>query len=179
MAYFSGSDGRLFLYDNGAWRNAARTTNWQLTTSQASLDTTTLEDTDRTVTPGVRATSGSCSLFYYQPSEGDNGLSTARNDNSNWCAEIVGKLISEQADTSTYRPGISKGKPELVRFRFSIHDGSNSSASPANRGKWVEVDAYLTNATMIMGVGEVFKADITFDVVGAPRDVTLFPVATN
>ena len=27
---------------------------------------------------------------------------------------------------------------------------------------------------MIMGVGEVFKADITFDVVGAPRDVTLF-----
>ena len=37
MAYFSGSDGRLFLDDNGTWRNAARTTNWQLTTSQATI----------------------------------------------------------------------------------------------------------------------------------------------
>ena len=179
MTYFSGSDGRLFFDDNGTWRNAARTTNWQLSTSQGSLDTTTLEDTDRTVIPGIRSTTGSCSLFYYQPSEGDNGLSTSRNDNSNWCAAIVGKLISEQKNTSASKPGVSMGKPELVRFRFSNHDGSNISESPANRGKWIEVDAYITNASMSMAVGEVFKAEIAFDVVGAPRDVTMFPVATN
>lgn len=179
MAYFSGSDGRLFLYDNGTWRHAARATNWQISTSQTSLDTTTLEDTDRTVTPGIRTTTGSCALFYYQPTEGDNGLSTSRNDSSNWCAELVGKLISEQKDTSVDRPGVAKGKPELVRFRLANHDGSNSSASSANRGKWIEIDAYLTSASMSMAVGEVFKAEINFDVVGAPRDVTMFPVANN
>ena len=179
MAYFSGSDGRLFFDDNGNWRKAARATNWMLTTTQTSLDTTTLECTDRTVTPGVRSTTGSCSIFYYQPSEGDNGLSTARNDNSNWCAEIVGKLISEQTDTSVDSPGVAKGKPQMVRFRFSNHDGSNGTASEANRGKWIEVDAYLTSATMTMAVGEIFRAEIAFDVVGAPRDVTMFPVAVS
>jgi len=178
MAYFSSSDGRLFFDDNGTWRKVARATNWQLTTSQSSLDTTTLECTDRTVTPGVRTTTGTCNIFYYQPTEGDNGLGTARNDNSNWCAEIVGKLISEQTNTSTDDPGIAKSKPQLVRFRLSVNDGSNGTAAEASQGKWIDVDAYLTSAAMTMAIGEVFQAQISFDVVGAPRDVTMFPVAS-
>lgn len=179
MAYFSGSDGRLFYYDNGTWRKAARATNWQLTTSQSSLDTTTLEDTDRTVTAGIRSTSGSCSIFYYQPTEGDNALGSARSDDSNWCAAIIGNLISEQTDTSGDSPGIAKGKPQLVRFRFSLHDGSSMTASQVDRGKWIDVDAYLTSAVLRMGVGEIFQAEVNFDVVGAPVDVTMFPVAVN
>ena len=179
MAYFSGSDGRLFYDDNGTWRKAARASNWQLTTSQSSLDTTTLEDTDRTVTAGVRTTTGSCSIFYYQPVEGDNALGSARSDDSNWAAAIVGKLISERTDTSGDSPGVAKGKPGVCRFRFSNHDGSNATQSEADRGKWIEVDAVLTSASLTMGVGEVFSADISFDVIGAPRDVTMFPVTTS
>ena len=40
-------------------------------------------------------------------------------------------------------------------------------------GRYVEVDAVLTSAAMNMAVGEIFAADVSFDVVGAPRDITV------
>ena len=139
----------------GTWRKAARATNWSVNVSQSSLTTTTLEDTDRTVIPGVRTTTGSCTIFYYQKSRGNN--------DENSCSTLIKKLLKERTQGS--EPGIA-AEPELVQFRMNIEDGTSA-------GRYVEVDAYLTNVSMSLAVGEVFSADISFDVVGAPTGVTV------
>ena len=155
MTYFSGSDGSLLFDIDGTWTKVARATNWSLNTSQSSLTTTTLEDTDRTVIPGVRTTTGSCSIFYYQESMGSNA--------QNQCAIVINRLLKERTQTDT--PG-QAAKPDLVKFRMLIADGSTD-------GKRVDVEAYLTNVSMSMAVGEVFSAEVSFDVVGAPVSVTI------
>ena len=96
MAFYSGSQGQL-LIDGVA---AARVQGWSVSTSLGLLDTTSLEDTDRTSTPGVRSTTGSCTLFYYAPDPGEQG----RNDAS----ALINKLNQEQPGRSTPRAGQRK-----------------------------------------------------------------------
>ena len=64
MAFYSGKDGQLFI--DGS--QAAKVQSWSFSSSQAVLETTSLEDTDRTIVQGVRSYSGSARLFYYQAS---------------------------------------------------------------------------------------------------------------
>lgn len=157
MSYFSGSDGRVFF---GTQKAKAR--NWTLNATQQSIDTTTLEDTDRTLIAGLRSATGSCTILYYE--------SAAGNQEDGGFSGIVKTLVKPRTDTAI--DGIA-AKPELVRFKFAIHDGSNPAEAEQNRGKWIEFDAYLTGATMSVAVGEILQADVNFDVVGAPRSVTL------
>ncbi len=155
MTYFSGSDGSLLFYVDNSWVKVARATNWTLNTSQSSLTTTTLEDTDRTVIPGVRTTTGGCTIFYYQESIGSNA--------ENHCAMVINKLLKERTQTDT--PG-QAAKPDLVKFRMLLADGSTD-------GKRVDINAYLTSVAMSLAVGDVFSAQVSFDVDGAPVSVTI------
>lgn len=138
----------------------AKATNWSLTSSQSSLTTTTLEDTDRTVIPGVRTTTGSCTVFYYQESRGNNS--------NNYCSQLINTLMKARSDTDVGDEGIA-ASPEQVMLRFNVDDGSNAEEG----GRFVEFDALLTSAAINMGVGEIFSAQIGFDVIGAPRRVTI------
>ena len=156
MSYFSGRDGAVYMDISGTWTKVGKATNWQLTSSQASLDTTTLEDTDRTMIAGVRSTTGSCRILYYQTS----------NDNSgNYASQLINKLIKK---ATLNQPGIAQD-PENVLMRFYVNDGSGGD----QHGRYVEVDAVLTSAAMSMAVGEIFAADISFDVNGAPRETSI------
>ena len=124
MAYFSGRDGAVYLEVSGTYQKIGKATNWQLTSSQASLDTTTLEDTDRTVIYGVRSMTGSCRILYYQTS----------NDNAdNYASTLINKLVKES--TANNEPGIAADS-DIVRMRFAVNDGSNTPV-----GRYVEVDA--------------------------------------
>lgn len=148
MAFYSGSHGDLLI--DG--QRAAKVRGWSITASQASLDTTSLADTDRTVTAGVRSMSGNCSLFYYADSNGKNDASA-----------LLRKII--KARTTGNEPGIAADS-EVVRLRLLVHDGSAE-------GKHLTVDAVLTSVAMSMAVGEVLSADVAFDVNGAPIEVAL------
>ena len=69
MPFYSGQQGQLLI--DGI--KAAKVQNWTFQTSQAVLETTSLGDTDRTITPGTRSLAGSCRLFYYQNDRGIGG----------------------------------------------------------------------------------------------------------
>jgi len=151
MAFYSGSQGQLLI--DG--QTAARVSGWSFTTSLGLLDTTSLEDTDRTATPGVRSTTGSCSLFYYEPDPGETG----RNDAS----VLLNKLIKDRL--AGQQPG-QASEAEQVTLRLKVKDGSPT-------GKFVEVRAYLTSVEMRMAVGEVLSAQVAWEAIGAPVDVNL------
>ena len=157
MAYFSGRDGAVYMDIAGTWTKVGKATNWQLTSSQGSLDTTTLEDTDRTVIYGVRSMTGSCTILYYQ----------VANDNSgNYASQLINKLIRKT--NASNEPGIAQD-PENILLRFYVNDGSGGD----KLGRYIEVDAVLTSAAMSMAVGEIFSADVSFDVNGAPRETSI------
>ena len=105
MSYFSGRDGAMYMLIDGSYQKVAKATNWQLSTSQSSLDTTTLEDTDRTVISGVRATTGSCSILYYQETRGNN--------TTNRCAQLIQTLIKPRTSTGTDSEGKADSTQDL------------------------------------------------------------------
>lgn len=149
MSYYSGQHGQLFIGDSATPAAAVR--QWSLNASMSPLDTTALEQTDRTFIDGLRSTTGSCSLFYY-----DEGT---KND----ARDLVEKLIKERTVAST--PGVA-AESQKTTLKLKINDGTTN-------GRYVTLECLFTNAAMTMAVGEVLSADITFQVTGAPIAVEL------
>ena len=147
MSFYSGTDGRLLI--DG--KEAARVRSWSYSASQSTLDTTSLADTDRTVTEGIRSHSGSCALWYYADPGGNNA------------STLLQKLI--KARTVGNEAGIAP-ESERVTLRLKIHDQSTE-------GKYIEGEAIITSAAMAMSVGEVLSAEIAFDFNGAPTAVNI------
>ena len=147
MAFYSGTDGRLLI--DG--KEAARVRSWSYSASQSTLDTTSLADTDRTVTEGIRSHSGSCALWYYADPGGSNA------------STLLQKLI--KARTVGNEAGIAP-ESERVTLRLKIQDQSLE-------GKYIEGEAIITSAAMAMSVGEVLSAEIAFEFNGAPTAVNI------
>ena len=61
MTYHSGKDGSL-TYDGS---QVAKVTNWNVSASIDTLETTTLTESDRSFIPGLRRYTGSATIFYY------------------------------------------------------------------------------------------------------------------
>jgi len=151
MAYYSGRDGELLI--DGV--KAGKVRSWSVSASASTLDTTTLEDTDRTVIYGVRSMTGNCSLFYYA----DNATTKAGNDAS----ILLNKII--KARTTSTEPGTA-ADPETVTLRLRISDGTTS-------GKYIEGSVLITSVSMSMAVGEVLAAEVAFEFNGAPTGVNI------
>lgn len=151
MNYFSGVNGSLEI--DG--KKAARVTNWSLSTTMATLGVTSLGDTDSVITQGIRSTSGSCTIFYYQEIAGDN--------KENAASDLINEIVKQQAGAS--EPG-QAAESTKVRFKLQIADGTNA-------GQYVTVDAFISSASIAVAVGEVVQASISFDVIGAPVEVSI------
>ena len=152
MPFYSGQQGELWIDEV----KAAKAQNWSFQTSQAVLETTSLGDTDRTIVPGVRSISGSCRLFYYQESPGSGGDVT----------RLIQKCVKTPGGGTA---NVGQGRaPESspATLVLLIKDGSTY-------GKHIRFRCYLTSISMSMAVGEVFSADVSFEVDGAPSELDI------
>jgi hypothetical protein len=61
MGFFSGRDGSLYV----GTAQVARVGNWSLSSNVETLDVTDLGSVAREFTPGLKASTGSASIFYY------------------------------------------------------------------------------------------------------------------
>jgi len=147
MSFYSGKDGRLLI--NGA--SAAKVRDWSYTAAMQTLTTTTLGDRDQTSTNGTRTHSGTCSLFYYAADPTDTSTNSA--------SVLLNKLIKADPDGQG-------AESEEVTLRLAIADGTTT-------GKYIEGKCLLTNVSMSMAVGEVLSANVSFEFVGAPREMVL------
>ena len=138
MAFSSGINGKLY-YGSGTTANSlvGQVKNWTWSTSQTVLDTTSLADTDRTIIPSTRSTTGSCSLHYYGSS------STA--------ARLIDKIVKLGGSVGDG----TNAQSDQVTFRLAI-DGNH-----------IIIPAYITNASMSCSVGEVVSVEISFEADGA------------
>ena len=61
MTFYSGKDGTL-TYNGTA---VAKVSNWSVSSTVDTLETTVLTESDRNYVPGLRTLSGSATIFYY------------------------------------------------------------------------------------------------------------------
>jgi hypothetical protein len=118
--------------------------NWRLNGALEVLETTTLGDAQRSYTPGVQSFNGSASLLYYSDDAGRNDASTA-----------LRKILRVGGVAST----------DAVDLRLRLVDG--------NRNSDVRLNAFITSVDIGSSVGEVSRADITFQATGSLVEVTL------
>tara|TARA_R100001594_G_scaffold38387_2_gene69497 strand:+ start:4209 stop:4658 length:450 start_codon:yes stop_codon:yes gene_type:complete len=140
--FYSGQDGRLIVGDS----TVAKVRSWSFTANQAVLETSSLEDTDRTLIPGIRSVTGSCSLYYYQETVGgttDTGT-------------LLSNLITANSGSGGEQGG---GTKSTVKFELKVLDGNNDRS--------ITFYAYITSLSMTNSVGEVLSADVSFEVNGA------------
>ena len=149
MAFFTGKDGELWIDD----KKAAKVRGWSFSSSVATLDSTTLGDTDRTAVSGIRSATGSCQLFYYHNADGTDGSASA----------LIRKVV--QARTVGKTEGEANA-PANAKLRLRVNDGTAV-------GRYIEGDCILTSVSMAMGVGEILSADVAFEFNGAPLEVDL------
>lgn len=117
---------------------------WSLQGELEVLETTTLGDDQKTFTPGIQSFNGSANLLYYSDDAGRNDAST---------------LLRKIVRTS----GVAESDSAEMTLRLS--DGATN--------KDVKLTVYITSVSIGASVGEITKADINFQVTGAPSTVTI------
>ena len=147
-SFYSGQQGQLYI--NGT--KAAKVQNWSFTASMSPLETTTLEDRDRTSVPGLRNTAGSCQLYYYSNTEGATPTNSA--------STLIDSMIKATA------AGTVADAVDAVTLKLAFADGSTT-------GRFIEGQVWLTNVSMSMAVGTVLSANVSFEFNGAPTGVNL------
>lgn len=117
---------------------------WSLQGEMETLESTTLGDDQKTYVPGLQGYSGSASLLYYSDDANRNDAST---------------LLRKVVKTS----GVSASDTAELTLRLS--DG--------NTNKDMKFTVYITSVSIGASVGEISRADISFQVTGAPTAVTI------
>ena len=149
---YSGQDGVLYVGD----KKAAKVRSWSFTANQAVLETVSLGDTERTLIPGIRSLTGSCSIYYYQTTAGnktpEGGVTT-----------FIDAFIQEGANSGgdSVEPASSQ-----LKLKLAIDDGTTSM-------RYIEMYAWITSLSMTSSVGEVIAADISFEADGCATALTL------
>lgn len=154
MAYYSGQDGHLYI--DGTI--AAKVVSWSFSSTQATLDTTCLSDTDTTATEGIRSISGSCRIYYHSDSSGSGDAN-----------KLINKMIKVRSSSSI--PGVAAKQnattgetATILKLGFKDYQSND---------KQIELKVILTNVSMSSSQGEVLAADVSFISNGAPTAVTI------
>ena len=148
--FYSGKEGQLFIGGDPV----AKVRSWSFTFNQAILETVSLEDTDRTIIPGIRSYTGNASIYYYQ-------------DNAGGGSGALSTLINGMIKTAiSAGDGTNAESSKNLTFKLNIKDGSQF-------GRFIEFAAQPTSMTMTNSVGEVLAANINFEVNGAPTSLNL------
>ena len=164
MGFYTGSDGQLLLAprdstpdSSGVLRDddgnsveqvVAKVSRWTFTSSTATLDVTSLGDTDRTFREGIRSASGNAQIFYYTDTQSSGGNLSTLLEYQLGDRDVVGQGF------------LSDDEPEKFSLKFLMGRGTQNPYYLIGR-------CAITSFQLTMGVGEIASANIAFDINGA------------
>lgn len=127
---------------------------WSINFQQSVLSTETLQDTDRTIMPGMRSFTGSGSLLYYAE------------NNSNISLLLKNMVTTGGSDPYAENFGSlgNAGAPKLVRLSLDLNADSSPEA--------IVFFALLNSFSITCSTGEVVSANFSFEGHGAPNSIT-------
>ena len=139
---YTGRDGLMQL----GGTTLAKVVNFSLSATLETLETTTLNESIRSYTPGISTYSGSATLLYYK--DDANNINTT---------ELLNKLYR------TGTAGISS--TDTVELTFRWVDGADNND--------ITLTAYITSASIGASTGELVQAEIAFQGTGALSTVSI------
>tara|TARA_B100000965_G_C19593634_1_gene759090 strand:- start:3022 stop:3492 length:471 start_codon:yes stop_codon:yes gene_type:complete len=149
--FYTGKDGELFI---GASSNAVgQIKSWNYSMSMAVIETTSLGDTDRLITDGLRSYSGSCTAAYYTASAG--GTSNVKD------------LLTAAIKTGGAAGDGTNASSTKVVLKLRLTEGTGNVSA-----RDIQFEVYITGVSMGVSVGEVTNVDFTWEANGAPYTAT-------
>ena len=159
MTYRTGQHGEMFIKNTnittaGSLTKIGSVPNWNINFTQDVLDTTCLQDLDKTMHNGLRSFTGGGTLLYYEPVSGNSSFKTFLTNFLSTASQQVGP---DQADWGS----AASSSPEYVRMRLGL-----SAAGSGNDTEVLEFYALITGFQVTCSVGEVVSGAFTFTGTG-------------
>jgi len=150
VGFYTGRSGKLFLVPNfnnepNPSQSVLKIRDWSLDTSLELLETTTIDTAVKTYTPGMVSSTGSATVMYYR-SEGEQGVQFE---------QLLNKVM--KADSN----GVTTGD----RVGLVLRAGSQPNAGGDIKDD-IAFNAYITNASITVGTGELTSVALQFTVDG-------------
>lgn len=153
MGFYTGRSGRLYLLPilttapNPTDTQAVlKIRDWSLETSLELLETTTIDTAVKRYTPGMVSSTGSATVMYYRSEPGDVGVQFEQ-------------LLNKIMKTS------NNGVTEADRVGITLRAGSQAGLGVDIKDD-IAFNAYITNAGITVGTGELTSIAIQFTVDG-------------
>jgi hypothetical protein len=153
MGFYTGRSGKLYLLDDltsapNPPNSAAvlKIRDWSLETSLELLETTTIDTAVKSYTPGMVSSSGSATVVYYRRESGDVGVQFEQ-------------LLDRIMKTTT------EGVTEADRCGMVLRAGSRPGGGSDIKDD-IAFNAYITNASITVGTGELSNVSIQYTVDG-------------
>jgi len=153
MAFYTGRSGKLFL--TAVLTSAPTPTDaqsvlkirdWSIDTSLELLETTTIDTAVKSYTPGMVSSTGSATVMYYRTEAGDVGVQ-------------FDTLLNKVMKSST------AGVSESDRVGMILRAGAQAGAGVDIKDD-IAFNAYITNASITVGTGELTSVALQFTVDG-------------
>ena len=159
MTYRTGQHGEMFIKNTnittaGSLTKIGSVRDWNINFQQDVIDTTCLQDFDKTVSKGPRSFTGGGTLLYYEPASGSSSFGVFLNNFLSTATQQNGP------DQQEWGYSASSG-PEYVRMRLGL-----STAGSGNDTEVFEFYALITGFQVTCAVGEVVSGAFTFTGTG-------------
>jgi len=153
VGFYTGRSGKLFLTSilttaptPAANESVLKIRDWSIETSLELLETTTIDTAVKTYTPGMVSSTGSATVMYYRSEAGDVGVQFEQ-------------LLNKVMKTST------AGVTESDRVGMILRAGAQPGAGVDIKDD-IAFNAYITNAGITVGTGELTSVSLSFTVDG-------------
>jgi hypothetical protein len=153
MGFYTGRTGRLFLTpiltavpNPSAAQSVLKIRDWSIDTSLELLETTTIDTAVKSYTPGMVSSTGSATVMYYRVESGDIGVQFEQ-------------LLNKVMKTST--AGVTEADRVGMVLRAGVQPGAGVDVKDD-----IAFNAYITNAGITVGTGELTSVSLQFTVDG-------------
>jgi hypothetical protein len=153
MGFYTGRTGRLFLTpiltavpNPSAAQSVLKIRDWSIDTSLELLETTTIDTAVKSYTPGMVSSTGSATVMYYRVESGDIGVQFEQ-------------LLNKVMKTST--AGVTEADRVGMVLRAGVQPGTGVDVKDD-----IAFNAYITNAGITVGTGELTSVSLQFTVDG-------------
>jgi hypothetical protein len=154
MGFYTGRSGKLFLTpiltaapNPTAAQSVLKIRDWSLETTLELLETTTIDTAIKRYTPGMVSSTGSATVMYYRRESGEVGVQFEQ-------------LLNKVMKTST--AGVTESDRVGMVFRAGAQPGVGADVKDD-----IAFNAYITNAGITVGTGELTSVSLQFTVDGA------------
>jgi hypothetical protein len=153
MGFYTGRSGRVFLTPillipptPADVEAVLKIRDWSLETTLELLETTTIDSAVKRYTPGMVSSSGSATVMYYRSEPGDVGVQFE---------QLLNRIMK------TSNAGVSESDRVGIVLRAGAQPGLGVDVKDD-----IAFNAYITNASITVGTGELTSVSLQFTVDG-------------